>query len=667
MNYRFKLYTLVLFTLLANLGHAQDLGLDTTQILEPVVVTAQYTSQPQSRSIYKIDVINSKKIHQSGATNLQELLQHELNLNLEQNSVFGSSLSSQGVSKENVKVLIDGIAVIGRLNGIIDLRQIDLSNISQIEIIKGPVSLFYGSDAIGGVLNLITKKSLQPGVNAKLNAYVESTNAIQTSVDLGYAKGKNTYKVNAGLYHFGGLSTNDAERNLNWEQRLRKHGEWMYNRSMGQWNLQYQGNISHEKLTSLGDINSQGKITDTEYFTRRINNAIHLIGKHRKGQHSDLSIAYQDYQRYHDNYNVDPETFEATLSTKDAKEENIAKYNHLGLRYLFGTNDISKPLNYSFGLNTFRETSNGNRILENEKSFSTVALLSSINFQIKSKLELQPGVRLTWNDTYGTFISPALNVKYVANENNSFNISYARGYRAPSLKELYLNFSVSAGPSTFVIKGNEDLKVEKAHSINLQYTFKKPVGLNNTLKIEPLVFYHHIEDLITLSEIQDFARHYININKHESVGGSLNLNYERGSNWSLSTGFSMIGRYNEFTEDFNSDNFLFTPEFTAGINYLWSKPRITFDLVYKYSGEKEGFFIDEAGENLIKTAREDFSNMNFSVSRNFIQNKLRIVLGVKNLFDVQDIQTINETGQAHARNMQLWGRSFFLKTNFTIN
>ena len=91
--------------------------------------------------------------------NLANIIEKELNIKLSEDNLLGSSLSIQGVSGQNVKILIDNIPVIGRLNGNIDISQISLNNIEKIEIVEGPLSTVYGTDALAGTINLITKKN----------------------------------------------------------------------------------------------------------------------------------------------------------------------------------------------------------------------------------------------------------------------------------------------------------------------------------------------------------------------------------------------------------------------------------------------------------------------------------------------------------------------------
>ena len=129
------------------------------QEMNEVVVTAQYSPQRVDKSIYKVKVINSLQIEQKAANNLTDLLSSELNIRISQDGALGTSMSLQGLSGENVKFLVDGVPVIGRMNGNIDISQLNLYNVDHIEVIEGPMSVVYGSNALAGVINIITKEN----------------------------------------------------------------------------------------------------------------------------------------------------------------------------------------------------------------------------------------------------------------------------------------------------------------------------------------------------------------------------------------------------------------------------------------------------------------------------------------------------------------------------
>ena len=134
--------------------------------MSEVVVTAQYSPQRVDKSIYKIDVIGVKQIDQKAANNLSDLFRDELSIRITQDGTFGSNMSIRGLGGEHVKFLVDGVPVIGRMDGNIDLGQLNLNNVDHVEMIEGPMSVIYGSNAIAGVVNIITKENKNSKINA---------------------------------------------------------------------------------------------------------------------------------------------------------------------------------------------------------------------------------------------------------------------------------------------------------------------------------------------------------------------------------------------------------------------------------------------------------------------------------------------------------------------
>ena len=670
---KLKLFFTGLLVSLFSSAFAQEKVKDSSsrEQLGEVIITAQYTPQSEKIAVYKVKSISSETIEKKAASNLRELLQQELNIDITQNSVFGTSVEIQGVSKENIKILIDGVPIIGRLNGVIDLNQINLATVERVEVIEGPVSVFYGTDAMGGVINLITKQDQEETVNGNVTAYYENIEATNINGSLGYKFNKNLIRLSGGYYNFNGLSTiEDSEienpRNLNWEARKQYFGDFTFLVGLGNLKLRYNANLNHEKLESLGDPDRFNRIEDKDYFTRRINNILNLQGAIFNNKFIDATVSYLDYNRYHDTYNVDPETLEREYSTVDTKENNTVIYRYGGAKAQLGQNDESKSVNYAVGFDYNDESTSGERILDNKQAIQTIALFGSLNYRFLDNYEIQPSARYTYNSSYGSLFSPALNLKATINDHNTLRFSYARGFRAPSIKELFLDFHISAGPVTFVITGNEDLKVEESHSFNLYYTFRKKLNNESLLTIEPSVFYNEIENLIALSEIVDFKRHYINIDEFKSLGGKIDASYKFKKALTLRAGFALIGRYNNFNEDFDTDEYLYTPEITSTVNYEIEKVDLNFSKIYKYSGERTGFYYKEDTEELNKITRNSFNNLDVSLLKSFFKKSLSVSLGVKNIFNVKDIDTNNEVGEAHARDMQLWGRSFFLKTNYNF-
>lgn len=139
--------------------------------LEEVVITGQYEPQSLKNSVYQTRIINSERIRLRAATNIQQVLSTELGFRFSNDMTLGTSdIYMMGMSGRNVKILLDGVPLIDRGDTRESLNQIDINTIERIEIVEGPLSVSYGSDALAGVVNIITKnpgKSL-PNISARV-------------------------------------------------------------------------------------------------------------------------------------------------------------------------------------------------------------------------------------------------------------------------------------------------------------------------------------------------------------------------------------------------------------------------------------------------------------------------------------------------------------------
>ncbi|MFM1972374.1 MAG: hypothetical protein RL185_1056, partial [Bacteroidota bacterium] len=124
---------------------------------DSVVVTATRTERKLSNLTVPVTIINAKTIQQNGALRLTDILKEQTGLNL--TSGFGAGVQLQGLNPDYTIILINGEPLVGRTAGVLDLNRIALGNIKKIEIVKGPSSSLYGSEAMAGVINIITDAS----------------------------------------------------------------------------------------------------------------------------------------------------------------------------------------------------------------------------------------------------------------------------------------------------------------------------------------------------------------------------------------------------------------------------------------------------------------------------------------------------------------------------
>nr|MBP6316099.1 TonB-dependent receptor plug domain-containing protein [Chitinophagaceae bacterium] len=163
-------------------------------LMHDVVVTAQNTPVLATQSVYKVNTISAAQIGQRGAVSLNDVLNYEMNNFVSNDNILGSSLSIGGIGGQNVKILLNGIPVTGRENGNIDLGQINMNNVKRIETIQGPMSVIYGSNALGGVINVITNQSNKK-LTGTLKSYFESIGRYNLSGNISVSKKRHSLQT----------------------------------------------------------------------------------------------------------------------------------------------------------------------------------------------------------------------------------------------------------------------------------------------------------------------------------------------------------------------------------------------------------------------------------------------------------------------------------------
>lgn len=125
------------------------------------MVTGQFSPQSMRNSLYKVRTVNSEQIRQKVPTSVQSLLNTEIGIRLSNDMALGETdFELMGMSGNNVKILLDGIPLIDRGATKQSLSQLDVNSIERVEIVEGPMSVVYGTDALAGVINIITKRGM---------------------------------------------------------------------------------------------------------------------------------------------------------------------------------------------------------------------------------------------------------------------------------------------------------------------------------------------------------------------------------------------------------------------------------------------------------------------------------------------------------------------------
>ncbi len=665
-----------IFVILCVGSHADaQSNIEQSQEFETVVVTAQYKKTTQEEAVQKIKVIDRKHIESMAAVNLKDVLTNETNIRIRQDNILGSSMSLQGISGQNIKILIDGIPVIGRLNGDIDISQINLNTIERIEIVEGPLSVNYGTDALAGTINLISKKNKKEGFSSTVNSYYETVGQYNIDGSVSFKKGSSNVTWSGGRNFFDGWNTfddfiefpqsrlADSLRFKQWKPKEQYFSRLSYSYDKNGISFAPYLSYFYEKITNRGMPRApyNESAFDDEYNTWRIDGGFNLKATIKKIHVLNVQAAYNDYMRIKNTFVKDLTTLQQILSETPGSQDTIS-FSLLMSRGTWNTNKKEWPLNFQLGYDVSFESSKGRRIKGETQAIQDLALFGSTEWSIGSGLLLKPAVRIAYNSRYKAPIIPSFNLKYNI-EKLVFRASYARGFRAPSLKELYFDF-VDINHN---IVGNQELNAEFSHNISSDISYKKSFSSVH-FKMDLGFFYNTMDNLITLAispnDPQQYT--YVNIGEYSTIGNTFNTGI-RYKQININIGVANVGRLNTLSSIYTDvPKYNFSPEIRINSTYRNKEHKFSIAAFYKYNGQRNGFFLSE--ETVSQSLINDYHLLDMNITKQLLDGKIEWTLGVKNLLDVQDITSTGGSGGFHSGNSGTipmnWGRSFFSALKF---
>jgi len=654
---------------------------DTAVQLRDVVVTGQYQAQSVKQSVYRVRTINSEHIQLRGATDVLGVLSNELGIRLSNDATLGETdVELMGMPGQNVKVLLDGVPLVDRGSTKQSLSQVDVNSIERIEIVEGPMSVVYGTDALAGVINIITKKRTD---NLTVTARVQEE-TVGTEYkpfnskglhneNIGLQWGHGGWFANGGYTrnNFGGWQGDYTGRKKEWHPKDQSFASGMLGYGNRSWEVWYRLDHLHEDIKNQGDINTGNyKATDQFFYTNRYTHQAQAAWKPGERLSVNAALSYQDYQRKTETTIKDFRTNTATPSG-DAGAQDVSKFSTIFFR---GTVQykISELVSLQPGVEYKRDASSGQRI-DGSPVISDYAFFASAEVKPAAWLNIRPGLRFSKNSVYDAPpVIPSLNTKFALRKDLDLRLSYARGFRAPALRELYFYFF----DASHSIKGTPNLKAEYSHSVNgsLSWQALSKDLLHYTIALSG--FYNDFNNLIDIGydAADPSISTYININKFKTTGGML----EHTLQWKdlqATLGFLYIGRYNRFADDTayaktgSPPTFTWTPEVNANIIYHIKRIGATVNVFYKFSGVRPTYELvsvnNEEVVHLAKTAAFHYADVTASKS---INKYLTLNAGVKNVLNVDRLKSTSaDIGQAHGTGgpvLMWYGRSCFLGLNF---
>ncbi len=518
------------------------------------VFTATKTERQLTNVAVPVQIISQKTIQQAGSLRLSDILSEQTGLFM--TNGFGTGVSMQGLNPDYTLILIDGEPLIGRTSGVLDLRRIAVGNIKQIEIVRGPSSSLYGSEAMAGVINIITDKSKinSLGLTARYGTY----NTADIGLKAGIRSSRINYQGFGNFYRTDGFSIrpNSRERSIAPIERITQQHQLGF-RISDRTQVSVSFRLNNETIQNNITVTNNG-------------NAINSVGYEKN---NDLNTSLQLAHKFNEKVKNTTRLYGTFFkSIQDLITDNGTPYVD-EFRQSFGRAEnqtdiqFNKRLEMNVGGGYINETARSTRY-DNSSSVKTnrigYAYLQT-EWKALDQLILIGGARYDHNELFAAAFSPKLALQYKINPKLSLKASVGRGFKAPDFRQLYLNFTNTAAGSYSVFGSVEAQKIIGELNRLGQISSLEPAfyGLN-TLKpefstgfnigihfqdskwlVSANIFRNNIENLIDSRLVayrtggaQIFS--YLNVKNAFTQGIETDVQYKMNKNLSLTAGYQFL-------------------------------------------------------------------------------------------------------------------------------
>ncbi len=416
--------------------------------LDATVVTAARRDQRLKDAVVPTELISRAEIERSGASDVAGVLTEQLGVQLEGGVPAGAGVQLQGLGTNRVLILVDGQPLVGRINGNLDVSRLPTANLERIEVIKGPQSTMYGSDAMGGVINLVTRRPTSGSTDASLQMIGGSQGRRDLHgsllrggerIELGLDIGSRAVQLAPGI-------ANDQDTNA---ERLELAPQLRVQLGDG-WRAEAGGLfITEQQRYRTGQL---FRFADRDQLAARAG---------LTWQRGDARASALLYRSRFDHF--------ARASTLDRPQGDVGDRDRQVLTELELTyNDAFSTLGTNAvidaGLELRREEIVADRVQGLRRHFDMAEPFAQLTLG-DGPLMLTPGARFTWNERWGQFVAPRLAALWRPTTRLNVRATIGRGFRAPDFKELYLAF---ANPQAgYAVQGNEELRPESSTSAQL--------------------------------------------------------------------------------------------------------------------------------------------------------------------------------------------------------
>ena len=490
----------MLFSISANLFATEQ---------EAVIVTATRTAQTVDESLASVTVLTEADIQRSQANSLQDLLTGYAGMNFVNNGGAGktTSLFMRGTNSGHVVVMIDGIKLGSATSGSVPFQNIPVSQIERIEIVRGPRSSLYGSEAIGGVIQVFTKKGADK-ISGNVSVGMGSYNTQETSAGISGGNDSNNYRIQASSFATQGFNAQDNKNpdddgyqneslNANFNHKFSNNAEWSIN-------------ILHSEGTSEYDGFSKTRLYETRFFQQTLGTSLKL----------SPSNSWQTEIKLGQNRDESDNIRDSILSSRfDTKRQEALWQNNFSL---------SQNSLLTFGVDHQKEKVDSTTVFDKkERDNSGIFLQHQWTGQNN---DLLYGLRQDDNQSFGKHETGNLAWGHQLTSGMRLILSHGSAFKAPTLNDLYYNGSGGAG--------NPNLKAEESQTTELMLRGQH---------WEISAYQTKIENMIIWQETSTFFYEPSNVDKATIQGVDITADKTLG-NWKHQLDISFIDPRDDKTD-----------------------------------------------------------------------------------------------------------------------
>jgi len=603
--------------------------------LNEVVVTGTGTHRRLKNSPVAIDVISKRELDNANIPTFENAMTAlSPSLSFTPNAM-GSFMQLNGLSNKYILVLVDGKKLAGDVSRNTDLSRINMNNIKRIEILKGAASSLYGSEAMGGVINIITdkhKESVYLSSNTRYSRYNQFSQSINADIN---------YK---GFSSFTSFQRNQTDGWQLSNQEIatdKKTGEKILIDTYKKAVNQYYSDVFSQKFSydpsSVLSFYGEGSLFDKKYkrssnykYDMKYND--YTLGAGAKYMLKDKGVInldmYTDNFEYTKVYTAESGNFKPGDEDKSRRQ----KYYDINLRSAL---DFGKQNRVTIGTQYQIDyiESEGDVSDGTSRDRYTWSLYAQDEIKLlDKKLQLIPGVRYVYNESFKSKLTPKFSAMYSPTENFNFRASYSMGFRTPDMKELYIK-TISG---TTLSLGDANLKPETSnyYSLNAEYIHQSftfsITGYTN--RIKDIIVARNINESITPEEEEEGIKKkqiYSNSSKARVNGVEFNINSYLGAGFSIGGGYSYVD-----SKDYDTGNQLQkVSRHTGNINGNWAKKWWIFNSNFNLTGRIQSRRYYEDGDS------RSYNLWNLSTNhrmKSFNGLVLEPGFGIENIFDFVD-------------------------------